>query len=80
MFVCCGFKNLDSFRIRLAHAADMMAEVAFGDELRQDGLIERRRMAVDEAAADANASTRRSGKTMNPRRSALKSILVKVPT
>jgi hypothetical protein len=44
MFVCCGFKNLDSFRIRLAHAADMMAEVAFGDELRQDGLIERRRM------------------------------------
>src|ERR1700758_3472441 len=29
----------------------MMAEVAFADELREDGLIERRWMAVDEAAS-----------------------------
>ena len=50
VFICSSFKNVDAFRIGLTHPAEMMAEVAFGDELREDGLIERRRMAVDETA------------------------------
>jgi hypothetical protein len=50
VLVRSSFEYVDAFRVGLAHAAEMMAEVAFADELREDGLIERRRMAVDEAA------------------------------
>ena len=44
------FENVIAFRNVLSHAADVMTEMAFGDELRQNGLFERWRMAVDQAA------------------------------
>ena len=50
VFVCSILENVDAFRIGLAHTAEMMAEMAFSDELRKDGLIERWRMEVDEGA------------------------------
>ena len=50
VFVRSSLENVDAFRIDLAHMAEMMAEVAFRDELREDDLIERRRMEVDEGA------------------------------
>jgi hypothetical protein len=80
VFVCGRFENVDTVCIGLAHAAEMMAEVTFGEELRKDGLIERGGWRSTRVRADANASTGRPGRTMKPRRSALKSIFVKVPT
>ena len=40
VFVGSTFENLNAFGISLAHAADMVAEMAFGDEFRKNGLIE----------------------------------------
>jgi hypothetical protein len=50
VFVLSSLENVDAFHIGLPHTAEMMAEVAFGDERREGGLIERRRMEVDEGA------------------------------
>src|ERR1700743_963115 len=51
VFVRGSFEDVNAFRIRLAHTAKMMAEVAFGNELREDGLIERGWMKIDESAS-----------------------------
>ena len=50
MFVRSCFENVDAVGIGLAHSPNVMSEMSFDDELREDGLIERRWMAVDKAA------------------------------
>jgi hypothetical protein len=52
-----GFENVAAVRIGLEHATDMMAKVAFGDELRED---------IVGGWRSTKASTRRSGETMKP--------------
>ena len=52
VFIGSDLENIVAFRASLfSYAADVMTEMAFGDELSQDGLFERRRMAFDQAAS-----------------------------
>ena len=60
-------KLVVAFRVVLSHAADVMTEMTFGDELRQDGLFERRRMTVNEAAGRSERLDEALGEDHEPK-------------